>query len=94
MLRLVPNAPAVLGRDQQGLYAMTITCTHEGCECTPSGTTLYCPCHGSRFSAQGAVLQGPANAPLVHFAVSVDAAGNITVHGSTQVDAGVRIAIA
>ena len=94
MLTIVPNAPAILGRDQQGLYAMTITCTHEGCDCTPTGTTLFCPCHGSRFSANGEVLQGPANTPLVHFSVSVDANGAITVHGASQVDASVRTALA
>src|SRR5450432_2340701 len=87
LLAMVPNAPAVLVRDAAGLYAMTITCTHAGCEVSPSGTTLICPCHGSRFDHNGAVLQGPAGSPLVHYAVTLDAAGNITVDGTMEVAA-------
>jgi len=36
MLSLVSGAPAVLARDKDGLYAMTTTCTHEGCPVTPA----------------------------------------------------------
>jgi cytochrome b6-f complex iron-sulfur subunit len=89
-LSVVPSAPAILARDAGGLYAMTITCTHEGCDVVPSGTTLDCPCHGSRFDSNGNVLQGPAGSPLVHFAVTVDASGAITVDGTMQVAASVR----
>ena len=92
-LSVVPGAPAILARDDNGLYAMTITCTHEGCDVAPSGTTLYCACHGSRFDNNGAVLQGPAGAPLVHFAVTVDPTGAITVDGKTQVAASTRTAV-
>ena len=93
-LSIVSGAPAVLARDADGLYAMTITCTHEGCDVAPSsGKTLFCPCHGSRFDANGAVLAGPAGAPLVHFAVTLDANGTITVHGAQQVAANVRTAV-
>ncbi|MEO8899893.1 MAG: Rieske (2Fe-2S) protein [Polyangiaceae bacterium] len=94
-LTVIPNAPAILGRDEGGLYAMTITCTHEGCDVTPSGTGLVCPCHNSRFDANGAVLQGPAGSPLTHFAVSVDAmTGAITAHGGSTVAASVRTTVA
>lgn len=96
-LRLISGEPAVIGRDAQGLYAMTVTCTHQGCEVDPVGSgdsaTLACPCHGSRFDRNGAVVRGPANSPLAHFAVAVDSAGNVTVHGGTQVDASVRTAV-
>jgi Rieske Fe-S protein len=94
VISLVPNAPAVLARDPDGLYAMTITCTHQGCAVTPSGATLFCSCHGSRFDSNGGVLNGPAASPLVHFAVTLDAAGNITVDGTTQVSASVRTPVA
>ena len=96
-LSAVSGAPAVLARDSEGLYAMTTTCTHQGCPVTPepgSPPTLYCSCHGSRFDINGGVLAGPAGASLAHFAVTVDAAGNITVKGTTQVAASVRTPVA
>lgn len=90
-LAVVPNAPAILARDEHGLYALTNTCTHEGCDVSPSsGLTLYCSCHGSRFDGNGNVLKGPAGTPLVHFAVTVDAQGNISVDGTKQVAPEVR----
>ena len=49
--------------------ALTATCTHE--QCTISGFTgseFVCPCHGSRFSTSGAVLNGPATRSLRTFA--------------------------
>jgi thiosulfate dehydrogenase [quinone] large subunit len=84
----------VLARDNDGLYAMTSTCTHEGCPVAPAGSTLYCSCHGSRFDSNGGVLAGPANASLAHFAVTVDATGAITVRGSMQVPAAERTPVA
>jgi len=97
-LSAVGSEPVVLGRDAGGLYAMTITCTHQGCDVEPIGTgasaTLDCPCHGSQFDRNGGVVRGPASSPLAHFAVAVDASGNITIHGGTRVGAGVRTAVA
>lgn len=97
-LTLVGSEPVVLGRDTGGLYAMTVTCTHQGCDVQPSGTgtsaVLNCPCHGSQFDRNGLVLQGPARSPLVHYAVEVDASGNIIIHGGMQVGADVRTVVA
>jgi thiosulfate dehydrogenase (quinone) large subunit len=93
-LRTVGSNPVVIGRDAAGLYAMTITCTHEGCDVAPvgSGSSAYlnCPCHGSQFDGNGNVTRGPAQAPLVHFAVDVSSAGDVTIHGGKQVAADVR----
>ena len=84
----------LLGRDAKGLYAMSLQCTHQGCAVVQqSGNQLLCPCHKSVFDSNGAVLVGPAKLPLPHFAVTVDAAGNITVDMYSPVGVNVRTAV-
>ena len=54
---------AGLYRAENGSFrAVSITCTHMGCRLgwNPVDRTWDCPCHGSRFAADGAVLHGPA----------------------------------
>ena len=52
-------------------------CTHLGCTFPWNGAEeqFQCPCHGSRYSAEGLVLRGPANRPLklVHLRVEGEA---------------------
>ncbi|MEK4849401.1 FAD-dependent oxidoreductase [Paenibacillus sp. FSL H7-0756] len=54
-------------RDPEGqLHLVDRTCTHMGCECEWNNAerSWDCPCHGSRFSYEGDVLEGPATLPL------------------------------
>lgn len=54
-------------RDAEGgLHAVSLVCTHLGCHVTwnPAERSWDCPCHGSRFDVDGAVLHGPALRPL------------------------------
>ncbi len=50
----------------QGLLAYDAYCPHAGCELTwdDGKTQVVCPCHQSRFSADGAVLRAPAQEDL------------------------------
>jgi Rieske Fe-S protein len=50
--------------------AFSLTCSHLGCrvERVSSGG-FACPCHGSRFAADGSLVAGPAQAPLSRVAL-------------------------
>ncbi len=54
-------------RDEDGtVHAVSAVCTHLGCRVAwnTAERSWDCPCHGSRFAPDGAVLQGPAVRPL------------------------------
>lgn len=54
-------------RDPKGaLHAVSSVCTHLGCTVrfNQAESTWDCPCHGSRFGVDGAVLDGPATRAL------------------------------
>src|SRR5512141_347545 len=55
-----PGRSVALFRDPEGIYAISLVCTHLGCIIKNTGAGFECPCHGSRFSAEGAVVKGPA----------------------------------
>jgi Rieske Fe-S protein len=96
-LRVVGSEPVCIARDAGGVYAMTLTCTHAGCDMGEEGTVspegLVCGCHGSEFDANGNVVRGPAVLPLDHFAVTTDVSGNLTIHGAEIVSASERLGV-
>ena len=54
-------------KDDQGkVYLVKPVCTHMGCNVAFNNaeSSWDCPCHGSRFSYKGDVLEGPAFEPL------------------------------
>jgi Rieske Fe-S protein len=73
---LAPGEGAVVGdglgqqaayRDEAGeLHRHSARCTHLGCivSFNAAERTWDCPCHGSRFAVNGAVLEGPATRDL------------------------------
>ena len=97
-LNVVSGKHVALGRDANGLYAMTLVCTHSGCDISENGgsvtfTRLHCGCHGSEFNGQGQVQIGPATAPLSHLLVTKDASNQLTIHGDSVVPATDRLAV-
>ena len=52
--------------------ALWMQCTHQGAELQASGDTLTCPAHGSEFDNKGSLRNGPADANLKSFPVTVN----------------------
>jgi glycine/D-amino acid oxidase-like deaminating enzyme/nitrite reductase/ring-hydroxylating ferredoxin subunit len=52
--------------DDGGLHAVSARCTHLGCQVAWNGAerSWDCPCHASRFTPDGDILNGPATKPL------------------------------
>jgi cytochrome b6-f complex iron-sulfur subunit len=62
----VSNTPA-------GLLALYGVCTHLGClpKWAPTNERFECPCHGSKYRANGTYIEGPAPRGLDRFPVTV-----------------------
>jgi cytochrome b6-f complex iron-sulfur subunit len=88
-----------LSNTDHGLYALSMVCTHLGClfKWVPANNRFECPCHGSKFTADGnkIVVEGPAQRNLDRFVVTVttpagpvitDADGHaVSVDGATSI---------
>lgn len=58
--------------DATAVVAMSSVCTHKGCVVGWQGAEFVCPCHQSKFSAEGAALKGPATEPLAKYEAMVE----------------------
>ena len=91
-LTYVGAARAYVGRDSGGLYAIDAVCTHLGCLVEQkAGDGFACPCHGSRFAADGQVQNGPASQPLRHLALDLNPDGQAVVDRSQPVALEARL---
>ncbi len=58
--------------DATAVVALSSVCTHKGCTVDWKDSEFVCPCHASKFSAEGAVLEGPADEPLAKYEAMVE----------------------
>ncbi len=67
----------VFRRTDETFGAMDITCTHWGCHVrySPKKDDIFCPCHGSRYTINGAVTEGPAEDALRSYPVLITDSG-------------------
>lgn len=77
---LLPNIPALLLHTSDGFSAMSLTCSHLGCTVESKENGFTCPCHGSKYDAQGNVLTGPARKQLSTLRVETTPDGNLILH--------------
>jgi nucleotide-binding universal stress UspA family protein/nitrite reductase/ring-hydroxylating ferredoxin subunit len=66
VVRAAGETLAVYRDDAGELHALSPRCTHMGCtvDWNDATRTWDCPCHGSRYGVDGAVVRGPAEKPL------------------------------
>lgn len=81
---VVPGARAVLYRERDGFWALSLVCSHLGCTTEEDGGGYRCPCHGSKYDLQGRVLNGPAKQALKTVWVEADADGNLQIDISRE----------
>lgn len=74
---LLMHIPAVLIHNDEGWLAMSLVCTHLGCTVEAKDKGFECPCHGSKYDAQGYVSRGPSTKSLRRLRVEVNEAGNV-----------------
>jgi cytochrome b6-f complex iron-sulfur subunit len=77
---LMPQAYALLIHGEAGFTALSLVCPHLGCTVDPVPDGFACPCHGSRFDANGAVRVGPASQPMRALKVEETPAGELILH--------------
>lgn len=89
---LLPGTPfippgrnvALVKAHDGSVHAISLVCTHLGCIVKPVEGGFDCPCHGSKFAADGAVTRGPAPTSLPWLAVEGDGA-TVVVDEGTEV---------
>ena len=74
------DIPAVIQNKAGKIIAHSLVCTHLGCTVEEKGDGFACPCHGSRFEADGALLEGPAQRPLKALRVETSVNQTLTLY--------------
>ncbi|NWG06100.1 MAG: ubiquinol-cytochrome c reductase iron-sulfur subunit [Chloroflexi bacterium] len=65
------DIPAAICNRDGHVTAYSLVCTHLGCTVEEDGDGFTCPCHGSRYDAEGSVVKGPAQEPLQKLHVEI-----------------------
>ena len=99
------NSNVLIGRDANGLYAMSSLCTHSCCDLNsfqqgfPYGSlmtyngqkVIQCNCHGSMFAYDGTVVAGPAFQALQHYHLDLGCDGVLYADTSKPVASTQRL---
>lgn len=69
------GGPVIAVRDPanaESVIALSSVCPHKGCNVDWKETEFVCPCHASKFTPEGAVIEGPAKEPLATYEAKID----------------------
>jgi|SRR4030095_1193912 len=62
----------LIRKSETEFLAVKTICTHKGCDVDLEGDKFVCPCHGSEYTLEGKVTQGPSKADLKTFETIFD----------------------
>jgi cytochrome b6-f complex iron-sulfur subunit len=77
---LLQEPGALLVHTPAGFEALSLTCPHLGCQVNPQEDGFACPCHGSQFKSNGALLRGPAGESLKSLRVEINEQGHLMLY--------------
>jgi cytochrome b6-f complex iron-sulfur subunit len=77
---VISEASAILYHTQTGFFALSLICPHLGCTLEAKPDRFTCPCHGSKFTPTGGLLNGPANKPMRILRVETAVDGNLILY--------------
>ena len=80
----------IVFRDEKGLFAISLVCTHLGCIVSKLSQGFACPCHGSKYDENGAVVKGPAPRALDWFEINQLPGGKLVVDTGKRVPVGMK----
>lgn len=92
----LPDEKIYVFRDRdKGFSVASAVCSHLGCTVAhfQSDQRFHCPCHGSVFGADGAVLHGPAPKPLQWYEVTTARDGQLRVDKDKNVPSSYRLMV-
>jgi cytochrome b6-f complex iron-sulfur subunit len=91
----VPTHRLFVVRERNQFHVISAVCTHLGCtvEWNSEGDQFDCPCHGSKFKADGQRFAGPAPRPLPWYPLSVSGDGFLVVDSAKTVPPTYRFAV-
>lgn len=85
-----PGRSVAVFRDPSGVWAVSAVCTHLGCIVKATAEGFECPCHGSKFAADGSVTKGPAPRALDWLKVSAGG-GSLVIDEGATVPSGTKV---
>lgn len=88
-------------KEKDTLFSIGARCTHLGCTVqlakmpgAEGGYEFHCPCHGSKFRADGTNFAGPAPSPLPYYKLDLAAEdGQLILDMSELADKGWRLTV-
>lgn len=88
-----PEENVLVYSTDEGMYALSKVCTHLGCIVNQEGSGFQCPCHGSKYNADGEVTRGPAPRSLSWLYVERLPNGELVVDRGKPVATGTKFSL-